>query len=94
LNGVLGVRVVLENGADGAIETLVVAAHEDLEEVSVPCTYSSHDFLVGERTGLKRCYHRVLAACQQSLHAVLLALHRTCAGEPCLDWRGKDEAKG
>jgi hypothetical protein len=85
LNGVLGVSVVLENGAGGAIETLVVAPHEDLEEVSVPSTYTNHDLLVSERPGLRRCYRRVLAACQQSLHAVLLAPHRTCAGERCLD---------
>jgi hypothetical protein len=63
LNGVLGVRVVLENGTDGAVETLVVAAHEDLEEMNVPSSDSNHDFLVCQRTGLKKGNRRDRIAC-------------------------------
>jgi hypothetical protein len=73
LNGVLGVRVVLENGARGTKEALVVAPHEDLEQMSVPGPYANDDVLVGERTSLNGCCHRVRTACRKSLHAILLA---------------------
>jgi len=48
LNHVLRLGVVPEDRADGAIDALVVAAHEDLEQRGIAGAHPLHHLLVGE----------------------------------------------
>jgi hypothetical protein len=51
LHDVLGFGVVGEDGAGDAIEPLVVAAHEHLEQAGLAIPHAGHHLLVGQRRG-------------------------------------------
>ena len=54
LHHVLDVTIVTQNGANGPVEPLVVAAHEDFVEGDVAAADALDDGLVGQLGGRRR----------------------------------------
>jgi hypothetical protein len=48
LHGILGFGVILQNCTCGSIEALIVASHQDFEQVNLPSRNAIHDFFIGE----------------------------------------------
>jgi hypothetical protein len=51
LHDVLGLRIVASDGAGGAVEALVVAAHDDLKERGFAGEHAADDLFIAEGAG-------------------------------------------